>query len=288
MGRGEGQTAYLPDMQLCTLYSRLSQSRSLGFLVWCGRTRHEARSASLVNKALLFVEVLPPIAPCSGTSALSAFVKRFTPTELCKLFARLPFGPEKLALTWKIFFVSVSLRSEQFRQIVPKSLSRGNTSPRRSSRLWHVFVFCFPENNFLRNAGLSISLPHWRQVFSGTATRIKVLVGIFSSSIPLPNHWSISRGAKSILTVWQAALHAASWEVRAKMTSLDVIRCKGNKSSFRLLALRARSLALRASRSQSHYALKSSTCEQVYLYSCLPPLFLCFFFNCKILSTIPF
>ena len=27
-----------------------------------------------------------------------------------------------------------------------------------------------------------------RQVFSGTATRIKVLVGVFSSSIPLPNH----------------------------------------------------------------------------------------------------
>ena len=178
--------------------------------------------------------------------AMSVWLWGFTPTELCKLFARLPFGPEKLALTWKIFFVSVSLRSEQFRQIVPKSLSRGNTSPRRSSRLWHVFVFCFPENNFLRNAGLSISLPHWRQVFSGTATRIKVLVGIFSSSIPLPNHWSISRGAKSILTVWQAALHAASWEVRAKMTSLDVIRCKGNKSSFRSLALRARSLALRA------------------------------------------
>ena len=179
--------------------------------------------------------------------AMSVWLWGFTPTELCKLFARLPFGPEKLALTWKIFFVSVSLRSEQFRQIVPKSLSRGNTSPRRSSRLWHVFVFCFPENNFLRNAGLSISLPHWRQVFSGTATRIKVLVGIFSSSIPLPNHWSISRGAKSILTVWQAALHAASWEVRAKMTSLDVIRCKGNKLSVRSLALRAsRSLALRA------------------------------------------
>ena len=30
------------------------------------------------------------------------------------------------------------------------------------------------------------------------------------------------------------------------MTSLDVIRCKGNKSSFRSLALRARSLTLRA------------------------------------------
>ena len=184
--------------------------------------------------------------------AMSVWLWGFTPTELCKLFARLPFGPEKLALTWKIFFVSVSLHSEQFRQIVPKSLSRGNTSPRRSSRLWHVFVFCFPENNFLRNAGLSISLPHWRQVFSGTATRIKVLVGVFSSSIP--NHWSMSRGAKSILTVWQAALHAASWEVRAKMTSLDVIRCKGNKSSFRSLALRAHS---RATRSKARLVSKS-------------------------------
>ena len=30
------------------------------------------------------------------------------------------------------------------------------------------------------------------------------------------------------------------------MTSLDVIRCKGNKSSFRSLALRARTIALRA------------------------------------------
>ena len=59
----------------------------------------KAQSASLANKALLFVEALRPIAPCSGTSALSAFVKRFTPTELCKLFPRLPFGPEKLALT---------------------------------------------------------------------------------------------------------------------------------------------------------------------------------------------
>ena len=144
-------------------------------------------------------------------------------------------------------------------KIVPKSLSRGNTSPRRSSRLWHVFVFCFPENNFLRNAGLSTSLPHWRQMFSGTATRIKVLVGVFSSSIQLPNHWSISRGAKSILTVWQAALHAASWEVRAKMTSLDVIRCKGNKPSFRSLA---RTTVLCAH--CRAYALKSSTCEQVY------------------------
>ena len=97
-------------------------------------------------------------------------------TELCKLFPILPFGPEKLALTWKIFFVTVSLCSKQFRQIVPNSLSRGNTSPRRSSRLWQVFVFCFPENNFLRNAELFTSLPHCNQMFSGTATWIKVLV----------------------------------------------------------------------------------------------------------------
>ena len=109
----------------------------------------------VAKKALLFVEALRPIAPCSGTSAPSAFVK--------------------------------------FQKIVPNSLSRGNTSPRRSSRLWQVFVFCFPENSFLRNAGLSTSLPHCRQMFSGTATQIKVSVGVFSSSIPLPNHWSISR-----------------------------------------------------------------------------------------------
>ena len=109
----------------------------------------------MAKKALLFVEALRPIAPCLGTSALSAFVK--------------------------------------FQKIVPNSLSRGNTSPRRISRLWQVFVFCFPENSFLRNAGLSTSLPHCRQMFSGTATRIKVSVGVFSSSIPLPNHWSISR-----------------------------------------------------------------------------------------------
>ena len=148
-------------------------------------------------------------------------------------------------------------------------LSRGNTSPRRSSRLWRVFVFCFPENTFLRNAGLSTSLPHCRQMFSGTATRIKVLVGVFSSSIPLPNHWPISRGAKSILTVWQAALHAASWEVRAKMTSLDVILCKGNKSSFHLLArsrfaLGARTIVLRAhcraTRSKAGLVSKSMFC----------------------------
>ena len=62
-------------------------------------SRRQAKSASLANKALLFVEAHRPIAPCSGTSALSAFVKRFTPTELYKLFPRLPFGPEKLALT---------------------------------------------------------------------------------------------------------------------------------------------------------------------------------------------
>ena len=147
-------------------------------------TVDKAKSASLANKALLFVEALRPIAPCSGTSVLSAFVERFTTTELCKLFPRLPFGPEKLALTWKIFFVSVSLRSEQFRQIVPNLLSHGNTSPRRSSRLWQVFVFCFPENNFLRNAGLSTSLPHCRQMFSHTATRIKVLV-----CFPPPFHY---------------------------------------------------------------------------------------------------
>ena len=104
----------------------------------------------VAKKALLFVKALRPIAPCSGTSALSAFVK--------------------------------------FQKIVPNSLTRGNTSPRRSSRLWQVFVFCFPENSFLRNAGFSTSLPHCRQMFSGTATRIKVLVGVFSSSIPLPNH----------------------------------------------------------------------------------------------------
>ena len=125
---------------------------------------------------LFFVEALRPIAPCSGTSALSTFVERFTTTELCKLFPIFPFGPEKLALTWKIFFVTVSLCSKQFRQIVPNSLSRGNTSPRRSSRLWQVFVFCFPENNFLRNAELFTSLPHCNQMFSGTATWIKVLV----------------------------------------------------------------------------------------------------------------
>ena len=125
---------------------------------------------------LFFVEALRPITPCSGTSAPSTFVERFTTTELCKLFPILPFGPEKLALTWKIFFVTVSLCSKQFRQIVPNSLSRGNTSPRRSSRLWQVFVFCFPENNFLRNAELFTSLPHCNQMFSGTATWIKVLV----------------------------------------------------------------------------------------------------------------
>ena len=119
-----------------------------------------------------------------------------------------------------------------------------------------IYVFCFPENNFLRNAGLSTSLPHCRQMFSGTATRIKVLVGVFSSSIPLPNHWPISRGAKSILTVWQAALHAASWEVHAKMTSLDVILCKGNKSSFRSL-VRASPSALVRSRFALTVALRA-------------------------------
>ena len=124
--------------------------------------------------------------------------------------------------------------------------------------------------NFLRNAGLSTSLPHCRQMFSGTATRIKVLVGVFSSSIPSPNHWPISRGAKSILTVWQAALHATSWEVRAKMTSLDVILCKGTSPAF------ARSLALRAhcrathwkarlvSKSSTFVAIKCSWCDLIY------------------------
>ena len=56
----------------------------------------------------------------------------------------------------------------------------------------------------------------------------------------------------------QAALHAASWELRAKMTSLDVILCKETKSSFRSLARASRSAFVR-----SRYALKSSTCDQV-------------------------
>ena len=224
-------------------------------------TVNKAKSASLANKALLFVEALHLIAPCLGTSALSAFVKRFTTTELCKLFPGLPFGPEKLALTWKNFFVSVLLRSKQFRQIVPNSLCCGNTSPRRSSRLWQVFVFCFPENNFLRNAGMSTSLPHCRQMFSSTATRIKVLV-----CFPPPFHYQtidpFREVRKVFLTVWQAVLHAASWEVRAKMTSLDVIVCKGNKSSFRSrFTLGARTIALcthcRATHSKARFVSKS-------------------------------
>ena len=175
--------------------------------------------------------------------------------QICKLFPRLSFGPEKLALTWKIFFVSVSLRSEQFRQIVPKSLSRGNTSPRRSSRLWHVFVFCFPENSFLHNAGLSISLPHWRQMSSGTTTRIKVLVGVFSSSIPFKTKPLIdfARCEK----YFDSLTGSAACSIMRSSRQNDVTWCDSLQGKQVELSL------ARASRSQSRYVLKSSTCEQV-------------------------
>ena len=79
-----------------------------------------------------------------------------------------------------VAFRAVSENSSHF------SLFRRKTSPRRSSRLWQVLVFCFHENNFLRNAVFSTNLTHFRQMFSGTATRIKVLVGVVSSSITKP------------------------------------------------------------------------------------------------------
>ena len=116
--------------------------------------------------------------------------------------------------------------------------------------------------SFTVNKAKSASLANKALLFVEALHLIAPCFGVFSSSIPLPNHWSISRGAKSIFTVWQAALHAAFWEVRAQMTSLDVILCKGNKSSFRSrLTLGARTIALcahcRATHSKARFVSKS-------------------------------
>ena len=177
-----------------------------------------------------------------ATGELIVFLSRKLVGRL-RVWTHTAQGPEEMCLSLE--YQNPSKTSEKWVILIALQFRYTFYRPQTrlsQSRSLGFLVWC-------RNAGLSISLPHWRQMFSGTATRIKVLVGVFSSSIP--NHWSMSRGAKSILTVWQAALHSASWEVRAKMTSLDVIRCKGNKSSFR-------SLALRATRSKARLVSKSN------------------------------
>ena len=131
------------------------------------------------NKALLFDEnFFTPTVMSSRSS--DGFVKRFTQMELSKLDSILSCVLEKFSLAVSIFLQSVSFRPEQCRQIIADFSSI--TSPRRSSRFRPVLVLSDPENNLLRKAAFSTDPPHCKQIFSGTATRTKHFVGVFSSA----------------------------------------------------------------------------------------------------------
>ena len=132
------------------------------------------------NKALLFDENFFTPAVMSSRSS-DGFVKRFTQMELSKLDSILSCVLEKFFLAVNIFLQSVSFRSEQFRQIIADFSSI--TSPRRSSRFRPVLVLSDTENNLLRKAAFSTDPPHCKQIFSGTATRTKHFVGVFSSAM---------------------------------------------------------------------------------------------------------
>ena len=92
------------------------------------------------------------------------------------------FVLEKFSLKLKIFLYTAFrfVSFEQFLQTIAYfSCAAWNSSPRRSSRYWQVFVLFDPENNLLRRAGFSTSQPHCKQIFSGAATRTKHFVGVF-------------------------------------------------------------------------------------------------------------
>ena len=72
----------MDNEQICWQDPRLSQSRSHGFLVWCGRTWHEAfaRSLARASRSALGARTIALRAHCRATRSKARLVSKSSQT----------------------------------------------------------------------------------------------------------------------------------------------------------------------------------------------------------------